>query len=445
MHLPSQPSALLSVLETVPLRVIPEGIGPYPGAVVSGPAGSEALVEVADLGDSALWCAGGEHVCSVREIVRTATGHAVRLPLCSLRLDELAERRARSGHPFAVGETVTLAVSVLRGAAEEIGQHPHGICRGGWWIDDAGKPLFVHDEKGGTVERAAIQAVEALRTALDAADHRTDGILGELLLALDDAGRLALHAPRLESDLFDLGPAQPIGTQVLARRTSPAPPEDERPAAEAGLWRRVADAADAGIAEMATAAIAAVRAHVTGGMRRRRPRASRRGLLWAAAACGAVVVAVGLLWPEDEHPRSAHTADRSSASPGTADSSASPGTADAPSAHPIAETSPTGQDPVEIAETLLAAARACGDDVDCLRPLQEEPSPLDRSGAAFVDPGELQLTLLDDVGGLALLRAADAAGRHAPQIVTLVGRHDEWVLRDVHDAAQHPSDAQAAG
>ena len=50
---------------------------------------------------------------------------------------------------------------------------------------------------------------------------------------------------------------------------------------------------------------------------------------------------------------------------------------------------------------------------------------------------ERTIALLDHFGGVAVLRV-DAADGAATQLVVIERRDDEWLLRDVHDAAQQP-------
>ncbi|MDF2555718.1 MAG: hypothetical protein K0R60_1613, partial [Microbacterium sp.] len=102
-------------------------------------------------------------------------------------------------------------------------------------------------------------------------------------------------------------------------------------------------------------------------------------------------------------------------------------------------------DVIASAGALLDELRGCDADVDCWRALMDEDSALlvdaedpRWQGAAFATTETRRLTLLDDVGGLVLLRAEDVTGDRAAQVVAVVRGEEKWVLRDIHDVAQHP-------
>jgi hypothetical protein len=416
---------------------------------VAREGGPAALVPSSALTASgALWSAGGEHVAGIAEVVRTAEGHAVVVPLCTRSIADLAAERGAAGQSFHPGEVVTLVVSLLRGVLSESSAHGIPLCRGEWWLDGEGAPRFVHDDAGVPADEAAVLAVHAVGRAcgqdaatVDALDHAARG--------LADVERLSSSSAVLETELFALAVPEPVGVQVLARRgrtrvaASAAPEPAARPA-----WRRLADAADAGVAEMFSQAATSLW-HM---LRHRPPREGRprRGKLLVACACGALVLAAGLLWPGGDD------------APGGSVGGAIDGDVAVPSASTTAsveagQSSPTPEagsggtpaapddDIVVSAGALLDEIRGCDADIDCRRPLLDEDSALlvDAAdprwqGAAFATTEARRLTLLDDVGGLVLLRAEDVTGARAAQVVAVVRGEEKWVLRDIHDVAQHP-------
>ncbi|WP_159500789.1 hypothetical protein [Microbacterium sp. 18062] len=426
---------LLPLLEEPVLRIVPEGTGPYPGEIVSWDGRAAVAVPVADLDGTELWKADGEHVAAPWELVRTPTGLAVLLPPCGQSVADLAARRAAGGHPFAPGEVVTLVVSILRGSLAEHGMHPDPACRGRWWMSEDGTPLFVH-EPGAQDDptTAADRALRAIEAACEAEDTSVGPVIGRAREAVADPERLDSAVPALEDALFASAAPAAVGTQLLARRGAIARPVAEDPIepGERRAWRRLADAADAGIAEMASEALTSLWRSI-----RNRPRSrprNRRGALMLAAAAGALVVAGGLLWPAD---------DAADGGPGTGPDSgvSEPSASDAGTvtdpAVDLEETAEDG-DVVVAAGALLESLRGCGGDADCLRELRDQEGAVPQDGAAFAESSSRRLTLLDDVGGLALLRADDASGTRASQIVAIVRHEHGWVLRDIHDVAQHP-------
>ena len=57
-------------------------------------------------------------------------------------------------------------------------------------------------------------------------------------------------------------------------------------------------------------------------------------------------------------------------------------------------------------------------------------------GAVDLDASVRDVEVLDDFGGVAVLRVS---GPETPdQVVVIARRDDSWLLRDVHDVAQQP-------
>lgn len=406
--------------ETVPLRGEVEVAalriaedGPLPGDVVVHEGRSVVAVAASAIEGTGLWAAGGEHVLGVIEVVLRRAGVSVLLPLCRSPLDDVLRRADATD-----GALVTAAVSMLRGAAAELRHHPRGQCTGQWWVDESGAPLFVHLDGGRDAPASARDILEALTPSSPAV---ADAV-SLAAAALSDPDRLGRSGAAAEEALFRAAAPAALPTSPApsaARRVAAS--ERRRPVVSAGTsgWHRVASALDGSWADTVSELLDAMRRRLR--PRVDRPRRRRRGLVLVVAAVGALACAVGLLWPAETPETDRAAADPVAVTP-------TPPAGDAPEGAEATE-------PVAIAASVLAAWRACVDD-ECRARHQEPAFAAAAPGAAL--SAAPQLTLLDDLGGLLLVRAEDPADGAASQIVAFVLRNDEWVLRGIHDAAQHP-------
>ena len=95
-----------------------EAESPWPGALLCTPDGETGVARRRrgprrEAGPGGMPIADG-HVLAPLDILRRQDGHDVLLPVCTERLEDFLLRRA-GGAELAVGEAVTLAVSLLRG------------------------------------------------------------------------------------------------------------------------------------------------------------------------------------------------------------------------------------------------------------------------------------------------------------------------------------------
>ncbi|QEW00096.1 hypothetical protein F6J84_08285 [Microbacterium caowuchunii] len=430
---------LLALLDEPVLRVLPADRGPYEGEVIAVADGPAVRLRQGDAMTAHLWDAAGEHVAELCDVHLCPEGVAAVVPLCTVGLVELAAQRYAADDPLRAGEVVTLAVSVLRGGVSEFQEHAGRTCRGEWWLADDGMPLFVHGPSGSDPFTAGIEALEACGNG-HPGDGPLAGALSHAAAALGDPERLAHAVASAEERLFALGPAEPVLALPRARRAGRAgmsvlqtmPEERQR------SWLRWADAADAGIAEMISGALTAAWASIRRA-RAVRPTGRRRGAVLVAGAAAALVLALGMLWPTGEPDGEPASAERTAPLP---EVPADPEDAAAPSgedaAGPAGGTAVPEEDVVVATTALLEGFRACGADAACRVALQDHDAVISVDGAAFAPPDTRALTLMDDVGGLALLRADDTGGGRVPQIVTVLRVEEKWVLRDIHDVAQHP-------
>lgn len=413
------PPPLRSLLEPVVLRSVAPGAAPFPGDVVVYEGEPALAVSSADVAGTGIWAAGGEHVMAPLDMVATADGPLVLLPTVRCSLETLLRRRGS----VEAGEGVTIAVSLLRGVAAEITTHPRGACVGSWWIDTAGTPLFVHGHDGPTAADGAFEMLAILETD----DHdATARAIEAASVGVRDTERLVAALPALERALFAAARPRALrlddapSTTSITRAQARADAGRSEPA-----WRRLATAMDGSLSDLVAERIDALR------QRWRRPPVestrprSRRLMLLVGAGVAALVLAAGLLWPESEE---------TIAEPAASDAGLGQGevAARSPSDDPLAE---PAADAVSATRSLLAEWVACASDA-CRQELEEAHIDADPEGAATV--ADVALTVIDDLGGLTLLRADDPRGLAVSQIVAVVRRNDEWVLRGIHDVAQHP-------
>ncbi|MFH8249908.1 hypothetical protein ACH3VR_06020 [Microbacterium sp. B2969] len=405
---------------------------PYPGLLAhSAATGTCVLVDVEILGDDWTgWLVPHDgHILGPADLVRRSDGHAVALPVCTERLDDFLGRRLDA--PLTDGERLTLAVSVLRACADAATIDQGAGCPGTWWLTEGGRPVFAPSPDGEPIASAADALLDELahgaRPALVSA-------LAEARETAAEPTRLGRGLTRLEELLFATAVPEPLATTVFAPRrvrSEPTIPQSARAPDDAprerSLVARLAGNVDADLADAFSQASTAVWRR----FRRadREPATSRRRPLLVAAAVAAVVLAGGLLWPTG------------GAGPATAQPDA---TAAAPTGAPSAEATATpsdvsGQESLEaVLDALLTARSACGADSGCLAPLQDDASAVFPPGAIDEPATERTITLLDEFGGAAVLRVESSTGGIAAQLVVIFRRDEKWVLRDVHDVAEHP-------
>lgn len=414
------PPPLRPPLEPVVLRTVAADAAPFDGDVVVHNGEPALAVPAAAVEGTGIWAASGEHVMAPLDIVTTARGPFVLLPAVRCTLESLLRRRVT----VEPGEAVTVAVSLLRGVAAETSAHPLGSCIGTWWLDTAGTPLFVHAHEGSA---AAVGAAELI-ALLDAGDHELAvRAIDAAAAAVRDTARIVRVLPALEDDLF--AAARPRAVRIdessagagITRAQAREEANRSMPA-----WRRLTVAMDGSLSDLVAERVDALRQRWRRPVPAKKPR-SRRPVLLVGVGVVGLVLAAGLLWPEPEGAAPLPVSSQASLPAEDAGVAAPP--VDAPAA--VQETA----DPVAAARRLLAEWNACGDDA-CRQKLQEARIDADPAGAVTV--ADVALTVIDDLGDLTLLRADDPSGRAISQIVAIVRQNDEWVLRGIHDVAQHP-------
>mgnify|MGYP001029148550 FL=1 len=340
-------------------------------------------------------------------------------------------RRGRSSHVLTAGEAATLAIAVVRGCAAA----PSRAAPGEWRLTAEGQPMLVAHPGGEDVLSVTVAILDEV-ASLVSVDVRPgfarlrDGVLTEPppTWTLLEKRLLAVVEPQP----LVLGPLAPVASTVLQAV------HDVEDAASSTVLTRLRDV-----------------------VRRIRP-----PVLWTGAGLAGVlaIVAVSLLTGAEateasgQHtavvvdattpsaspwrgatvaPPTDETTTETDRSPTGKPRTASGNGGDAASsgdAGPLTETtSPDTDDVRSAAADVLRSLAACADE-DCVRRLWEstdatrDPVPL--------DPAIAELELVDDYGGLAVIRLT--AGDRT-QYIALVRQEDRWLVRSVRDVADQPS------
>lgn len=406
--------------------------GPWPGVLVRLASGSlGVLVDAEALGtDWTGWdAAHGGHVLTPIDLVRRPGGHDVLLPVCSERLEDFVRRRgARAA--LLPGEAVTLGVSVLRGCAEIVAAPD---TPGEWWLDDSGRPVLATE---ASTDRAFATAATALSAAT--VDSRMQRAWDAAVRAVS-AGRVtAREIADAEALLFAAADPEPLSTISLSPRRAVDLAPDARPAVVAAdetaprpLWQSLIGSVDADLADSVSKATTAV------WRRLRTPTKSRRAPLFVGGAVATAVLAGGALWPTAGGVASGEPSGAGETVAATAPSAPATEDSEVPAATTEPE-APTVGDLAAVAAELLDARAACAGDTGCLEGIVADPDRPLGAGTIDLPAAARTLTLLDDFGDVAVLRADANDGGSVSQLVVVIRRDERWLLRDVHDVAQQP-------
>ncbi|GAA1960210.1 hypothetical protein GCM10009816_22510 [Microbacterium aquimaris] len=392
---------------------------PWPGVVARLGDGVPVLVvAVRALGED--WpgwtLPGGGHVLVPVDVRRSDDGHDAVFPLC---VERVAAFLARRREALEDGERVTLAVSILRGTRSVAEAGVDASMPGTWWLTDDGRPvLAVRSARGIELDRAASDLLR------DPAFG--DGELGRVCAAAAQAVEDGLldtrTARRLEDDLFRAAEPAPLAMVGFGPRPSAAAgprlqqgDASGRDLRGTGAIAQLGRFADRWWAQAVPAAITRVRS---------RARASRRSTVLFAGAAASGALALGLLWPAaaEESPRPvAATSGAATPSPG------------------VSVPAEDGQvDLAAVTGALLDAIGRCGQDAACRDGVTWTGESTFPPGVVDLPAGLREIQVLDDFGGVAVVRVSDSRGEDADQLVVIARRDDSWLLRDVHDVTQQP-------
>jgi hypothetical protein len=417
------------------LRHLSAEESPMPGALLGGQR-LRVRTDAALWEDNPAWRAEPTgHVLAPLDAGRDADGCAVFVPHCPTRLRQLLERRVQ----LNAGEAVTVAVSVLRGAAEASAL---GADVGTWWITDDGRPVVAigghrrWDEEGDDIlsivkERCPDVSADAFARAAR---------------ALSDPRRLTRDLESLESAFFDAAAPAPLSTELVsvrARSASAARPirvttEQEVVPSGGFVHDFVTRHVDARWADQVAQCVRRVgrlvpsqRAKAATTSPREQTSRRRRLPLLIACGAGAAVLVAGLSWPEEPHEKVA----------AAAEASQEVATGGRPERTPLASQSPDPETPVDSGEGAPSAAAAlidrfalCNDD-GCGTDVVEDPARRFPDGPATDRSAERTVRVIDEYGGVTALRVV-SEGRE--QIVVIVRHHEKWLVRDIYDVADQP-------
>ncbi|KAA9149005.1 hypothetical protein F6B41_26930, partial [Microbacterium lushaniae] len=405
------------------MRAVGPPDAPFEGVLARGPGGGMAyLVDRERLEDWPAWrLPPHAHVLAPLDIIRRGDGHDILLPALADRLDRLLHRRGGSSVPLSDGEALTVAVSVLRGLQIAHGEQVDGETAS-WWVTAEGMPVLVYGPGDGSAVRASADILSTL--ADGASDEGFAEVLAQSAAAVVEPRTLVRDIERWEDALFAAVQPEPLATDIVgptgrrARAHAADPLPVDRDAHRRPWWSALAFATDAVLGDAASDLV-----HRTKAQLARRSGGRVRPVL-LAAGLAAVVLVVGLSWPDGGEPDQASGVEVDEPTPVLSESAGG-------DAEPRVDAA--AEDAAAALVRLLDARAGCSD-AACRAAAQEDAAQELPAGA--IDAPARTVTLLDDFGGLAVLRV-DAPDLRS-QLVTVVATPAGWRIRDALDVADPP-------
>ncbi|WP_255305198.1 hypothetical protein [Microbacterium sp. 3J1] len=476
------------------IRVLDLDEGPYGGSLVTDRGSVVVLTDADAISGWGGWeHAGDEHVAGPLDLVRRHDGHDVLLPWCTERLSVFLGRRQADGLAFAAGEVSTLVGSMLRALDELSASDGAGLVDGDWWLTEDGRPMFVIG-RGGVARESSALIVDRL--------HRdcSDRALSRLLAAIRDglrAGETRPGVPRRqlelwEAELFAIAAPRAVNRETHAparvrdiemvralrdaptetRRARRSSPEPDTSGSVDGVLRGVYMAATRGM-RTTRQRLSEWRFSLRPTHREPHSEPNSRGVgdgsvtsregavgapfrrprrLLVAGATAVVVLGAGLMWPGGATGESGHREEPpSQAEERTEQPRRQDEPTDVEAGRETPRQTPPGDrgmdavsDPVAAGRTLLATIRECAvrGDAACEDAVAAGSSGIvDLLGGAELDEGAVELTLVDEYGDVAVIRASTPpvdAGPVAERMLVLVRVAEKWLVRDAYDVADQP-------
>ncbi|GAA3021725.1 hypothetical protein [Microbacterium dextranolyticum] len=475
------------------LRLLDANEAPYGGRLHAGDP-QTVWVDARDVPDLVWRFEVSGHVLAPWDVARTRDGHAAILPHCPRRLRDV-DAGGRAGAIVTIAVSMIRAAQEARMHGADTGEW--WIDADGRPVLAVGGSRAWADEAGEIIEGLAVGAGPLLRRALDDASRLMAArrVADEDVVQCEErlfavAEPAALHDASIRSDAFTaLLTGEPVPRRadslngaVLAdtaetwlgrftdaewasRVTGAVRSVGATSTRVRGMWSRERERRVAARRRRTSRRDEAREGHAREGRVSGRDRGdahgrgrapSRRRAPWAvAAAVGVVVIIAGLAWPDagaspsdrdanaaevGSHPAeasptasasaSASAQDEASFPPGTEGARASGDDHGEPSAQPTG-----GADPAAGARVALTALRDCAS-VDACGQVFETPGRALPEGVVAHATDATQVTLLDEYGGIAVLRIED--GGRAAQILVMVSKNGKWLVRDVYDVADQP-------
>lgn len=408
---------------------------PYGGVLARDGGDAVVLVDVDTCPLSRSETDLGPHVLGVRDVARTRTGCALVLPWCVESLDRLLLRRGPAS--LGAGEAVTVALSLHRGRAALAAAGRGVPARGAWWVTDAGCPVFARSDQpeAPTIDEATARVWERL---IETTGSRAVADLLRVLDVEDPAAERALFTAASPTPLV-LDAAMPVRAERLAR--ADRADEAESPPADGG---RLLGALRAALVRHVDADLADTVSDAAHALRRRVGRATTgrrlRPVVLAGIVAGVALTAGLLLWPTpedavaDREPRSAAVAASEAASPApvsTPTTAAVDGAAATPA--PDEAEDPAAAAPATALEAALSAGAGCAEESRCRDHVEDGAGDGVVAAFARLVREDQSVELLDDLGGVAVLRATGAAG--GTVVVVVVEVESRWLVRDIREIA----------
>lgn len=418
---------------------------PFAGELVADGERLSVRVDAERVADSLWSFASAEHVAGVRDVARRSDGQDALLPWCTDTVDAFLGRRAAAGRSPTAGEIVTLVGSLLRGVAEMAERGGTGsTIVGCWWLADDGRPLFAPGE-GSDCASAATEIIARVRDACT--DRALGRALGEILEGLADLRVVMREIGRWEAELTELAAPRPLEREVYApERVSAIPLHQALLPQDARRVNRQRSSVMSGAVAMAVT----VRSRwerlwesardrwpqrVAGTQKPAVPARGRGRMLLIGTAVAAAVLTGGLLWPTGVEDTSAIASAERTTQPSPSET-AEPGPAASAPPSPAA-----GATVEQHATGLLREVVECVSEGDsrCASAVVDGAGETVLERLAGADASR-DLTPIEDYGDIAVVRLG-AVGEHSEQMLVIVREHKRWLVRDVYDVADQPSDA----
>lgn len=454
------------ILDLTGLRTESTPEHPYTGRVADS---ASLWVDIDDLSAPGLWNShDADHILVPLAVARTHEGHVARLTRCRAPL------LAALPDTLSAGEAVTALVSILRGAIES---HRRDLTPDSWWLTFDGRPIA--RVAGPDPSSASLGATSRVVQEIGSRspEHLRD-LAHEVETFLTQLPPRTSEQENLEARLFNVASPAPLRlrtarqnaqTQEASEPSRRAPRNSQAtghsPAGlnPAGLRSLAGALIDRGIVERACASAHASLARLRRttsrerGSRRQKDRPRnlalatpadvedrvtarvsrmprRAPVLLGAGVC-ALVLGIGLLWPDAE---SSVAADATGVPPQKGAPSAS-AVAPRPAASanddepPTGDTAPQETDAEDELVALVARFSACAEEQVCA--VREGGARAFPTGVATTPLLADAVSIVDDYGGVAVARVT---GDGQSQMIVIVREKDQWLVRDVYDVADQP-------
>lgn len=323
-------------------------------------------------------------------------------------------RRGASATALTPGEVVTAAVGLLRGCRSA--RRSQGGAT--WWLTAHGQPVVVPDDGASDLVSATVDDLRRLATLVP--DRATQ----ELVSRAGEA--VSTRAPRewdaMERRLFAHADPEPLVLGPLTPRTTTERTEIDPPPVAADTFFTV-DGELIGVVRRSVAAL-----------RERRLTSSRIRATVVGGGLAALLVAAAVLFLPGTRSPAPIPGPTVRASPSASPIASVVPHPSATAPPPVDERVPLSDDATELARAVFADMARCGPDQDC-RSALEEPSTFPRE-SLLPDAEHADITLIEDFGGVTVVRVADPA---RAQYVTLVRFDGKWLVRAVETVADQPS------